>query len=198
MTAASPRGFTEAEYLALEGASETKHEFVYGAIVAIAGASPAHNALAVNIAAALVALARPRHCLVLNSDQRVHVSATGLYTYPDVTVACGERRYGAGNPASLLTPTLIVEVTSATSEDYDRGTKFLHYQGIPSLQEYVIVSHREWRIDHQRRLVSGQWLSTAHLGIDAVLELTGLGGSIRLADVYADVDLAEGRAGSEQ
>jgi Uma2 family endonuclease len=193
MTAASSTGFTEAEYLALEGASETKHEFVGGAITAMAGAKPPHNALAVNVAVVLHALVRGKGCLVLNSDQRVHVPATGLYTYPDVTVACGDRHYKQDNPPSLLNPTLLVEVTSDTSEDFDRGSKLVHYQAIPSLLEYVIVSHREPRIDHYRRLEAGQWLVTTYAADDREIALAALGGSIRLADVYGELDLAEGK-----
>jgi Uma2 family endonuclease len=192
MTTASPRAFTEAEYLALEAASEEKHEFVDGSIVAMAGASPAHNALAVNIAAALLTLTRGRGCVVLSSDQRVHVPPTGLYTYPDVTVACGERHYRSGHPPSLINPTLLVEVTSDTSEDYDRGRKFLHYQAIESLREYVIVSHREPRIDHYRRLDSGQWLATTYRGPRAHVDLPALGGGFDATDVYSGVDLREG------
>lgn len=192
MTVAHPVAFTEAEYLALEAVGDNKHEFVHGAIVAMAGATPAHNALAMSIGAALMSLCRERDCIVLNSDQRVHVPATGLYTYPDVSVACGERRYKNDKPPSLLNPTLLVEVTSDTTEDYDRGQKFLHYQGIESLREYVVVSHREQRIDHHRRLDSGQWLATAYRSDDAEIEVGVLNGSIRLRDVYGGVNLNEG------
>jgi Uma2 family endonuclease len=198
MTAPSPKVFTEAEYLALEAASRTKHEFVGGAIVGMAGASPPHNALAMNVGAALVALTRGKGCLVLSSDQRVHVPSTGLYAYPDVTVACEERRYGGGNPPSLLNPTLLIEVTSESSEDYDRGTKFLHYQAIAALREYLIVSHRERRIDHYRRLDTGQWLATAYVADGAQVELPILNGSIRLLEVYAEIDLLEGMSDSRR
>ena len=192
MTTVPTTGFTEAEYLALESASDTKHELVNGAIVAMAGASPPHHALCVSIGAALRALVGKRPCLVLSSDQRVHVPATGLYTYPDVSVACGERRYKEDKPPSLLNPMLIVEVTSDSSEDFDRGSKFVHYQAIDSLREYVVVSHREPRIDHHRRLDSGQWLATAYLTEDAAVELAALSGSMRLGDIYAGIDLTEG------
>ncbi len=189
--------FTEAEYLALERASDRKHEFAAGAIVAMAGARPPHNVLAANVTAALVQLTRGRGCVTMTSDQRVHVPATRLYTYPDVTVACGERRYDDDDPPSLLNPTALVEVTSDSTEDYDRGRKFLHYQAIRELREYVIVSHRAERIDHFRRLDDGQWHLTTHLDRDAKVELPSLGGAFALADVYAGVDLGEGqRAGS--
>jgi Uma2 family endonuclease len=125
MSSTAPTRFTKAEYLALERASDRKHELVGGAIIATAGARPPHHMIAANVTAALVVLARPRGCAVTTSDQRVHVPATGLYAYPDVTVACGERRYDESDPPCLLNPTLLVEVTSDSSEDYDRGTKFL-------------------------------------------------------------------------
>jgi Uma2 family endonuclease len=191
VTSAPIASFTEAEYLALESASEAKHEFVNGAIVAMAGASPPHSALSVSVGAALRALVGKRLCLVLSSDQRV--PSTALYTYPDVTVACGERRYKNDTPPSLLNPTLIVEVTSDSTEDFERGSKFVHYQAIESLCEYVVVSHRGRRIDHHRRLESGQWLTTAHLEDDAMIEIGALGGSIQLGEIYAGIDLTEGR-----
>jgi Uma2 family endonuclease len=91
VTSRWPNKFTEREYLALERASDTKHELVDGAIVAMAGARPPHNMLTANMTAALVVLARNRRCATMTSDQRVHVPATGLYAYPDVVVACGTR-----------------------------------------------------------------------------------------------------------
>jgi len=189
------RSFTEVEYLAVEHASETKHEFVAGVIVAMAPARPPHNMLAASATMALGGLVGPRDCVVMSSDQRVHVPSTRLYAYPDVTVACGERRYDDGEPPSLLNPTVLVEVTSDTTEEYDRGTKFLHYQGIESLREYLVISHRELRVFHHRRLDTGQWLLTELAGADASVELPTLGGSIALQSLYAKVALDEGRRG---
>lgn len=193
MSVAARTSFTEAEYLALEKASDRKHELIDGAILAMAGARPAYNALASNMSAALVVLTRGRGCLTLNSDQRVHVPATKLYTYPDVTLACGERRYDDADPPSLLNPTLVVEVTSDSSEDFDRGKKFLHYQTIAELRHYVIVSHSERRIDHFRREGDGQWHLTTHTHEDSLVDLPEHGGAIALSEVYANVDLDEGR-----
>jgi Uma2 family endonuclease len=195
MTAALPIGCTEAEYLALEAVGDNKHEFANGVVTAMAGAMPVHNALCVRLSAALLALCGGRDCIVLSSDQRVHVPATGLYAYPDVSVACGERRYEDDKPPSLLNPVVLVEVTSDSTEDYDRGKKFLHYQGIESLREYMVVSHREQRIDHHRRLDSGQWLVTAHLKDDSQIEIGGLGGTMRLQDIYGGLNLTEGERG---
>jgi Uma2 family endonuclease len=192
MIAALPIGFTEAEYLALEAVGDNKHEFADGVVTAMAGATPVHNALCVRLSAALLALCGGKDCVVLSSDQRVHVPTTGLYAYPDVSVACGERRYENGKPPSLLNPLVLVEVTSDSTEDYDRGKKFLHYQAIESLREYMVVSHREPRIDHHRRLDSGQWLVTAYLKDDSLIEIAAVGGTMRLQDVYGSLDLTEG------
>jgi Uma2 family endonuclease len=112
-----------------------------------------------------------------------------------VSVACGERRYDGQNPPSLLNPTLVVEVTSDTTEDFDRGKKFLHYQSIPQLRDYIIVSHTSRRIDHFRREGEGQWRLTAHTREGAAVDLPEHGGVITLDDVYAGIDFAEGTVG---
>lgn len=159
----------------------------------MAGARPPHNVLAANMTSLLVVLTRHGAWVTMTSDQRVHVPGTGLYAYPDVTLACGERRYDANELPSLLNPSLLVEVTSDSTEDYDRGTKFLHYQAIASLVEYVIVSHRERRVDHFRRLENGQWLATTRRA-EGTVELPLVGGSFEMADLYAGVVFDEGRA----
>lgn len=193
MASRAPTVFTEREYLALEAASDSKHEFVDGAIIGMAGASPAHNALAATATVALGLLSRGKPCVTLTSDQRIHVPATGLYTYPDVLVACGERRYKNDQPPpALLNPTVIVEVTSDTSEDYDRGKKFLNYQSIAELRDYVIVSHRERRVDHYRRSDHGEWIVASHTTEEARVVLSGLDGSFTVKDLYDGVDLTEG------
>jgi len=192
MSSLAQTPFTVAEYVALERASNRKHEFIDGAIVAMAGARPPHNILSANVTAALVTLARGRDCATMTSDQRVHVPATRLYAYPDVSVTCGERRYDDSDPPSLLNPTVLVEVTSDSTEDFDRGTKFIHYQTISELSDYLIVSHRERRIDHYRRQGDGQWHLTTHLRNNAKVELAVLGGAIVVADAFAGVEFDEG------
>ena len=173
--------YSYAEYLAYERDTEHKHEFDDGEIVAMAGGSRRHNALALRIGAALDAARRPG-CVAFQSDQRVRVLATGKATYPDVSLVCGPI---AGDPAdpdgsTLTNPTLIVEVLSPATEAYDRGGKWQQYQLIPSLQEYVLVSQSEPRIEHYRRRPSGAWeyadvtTGTLALAAGAVLELARL------------------------
>jgi Uma2 family endonuclease len=192
MSSPAPTRFSVDEYLALERASDRKHEFVDGAIVAMAGARPPHNIISANLVAVLTRLASDGPCVTMTSDQRVHIPATRLYAYPDVAVACADRAYDDADPPSLLNPVILVEVTSSSTEDFDRGTKFLHYQSIAELKDYIIVSHREHRIDHFRRLADGQWHLSSHVGDDALVIPSALAGSFAVAEAYRNVDLTEG------
>src|SRR5438477_9050096 len=110
---------TEAEYLALERASEQKHEFFAGAIFSMGGGSEAHNLITLNVAGALRAALRGRPCRVYASDVRLKVAPTGLYTYPDVMAVCGERQFEDGRRDTLLNAMLVVEVLSRRTEAYD-------------------------------------------------------------------------------
>ena len=180
---------TEDEYLSHELRSEAKHELIHGVIVAMAGASREHNAIAGNVVRVLGALLKDRRCLVFPSDQRVHVEATGLFTYPDVSVACDGLRFHPKNRDTLVNPCLLVEVLSDSTEAYDRGAKFAHYRTIPSLQEYVLISQHEHRIEHYRRLETGQWVLTVYERDDAAADLPALGCALSLAEVYDKLDL---------
>jgi Uma2 family endonuclease len=188
---------TADEYLELERRAETRSELVHGEIFAMAGGKPKHNALAWNVGVSLGVRLRASksRCTGFTSDQRVHVEATGLYTYPDLTVSCGPR-FHPQHPDTLLNPTVIVEVLSSSTEAYDRGAKFAHYQSIPGFAEYVLVSQKERRIEHYRHLESPQateqWLLTVLQGDDAVLELPALGCAIPLGEIYAGTDELEG------
>lgn len=146
------------EYLAYERDSGMKHEYDAGDIVAMAGGSRRHNALASRVSAALEARRRPE-CVAFQSDQRVRVLATGRATYPDATLVCGAIEGDPADPfeTTITNPTLIVEVLSPSTEEDDRGGKWQHYQLLPSLQECVLVSQSLPRVERYRRLSSGGW-----------------------------------------
>lgn len=177
--------YTYAEYLAYERDSELKHEYDSGEILAMAGGSRRHNALALRVGAALDA-ARERGCVAFQSDQKVRILATGRATYPDATVVCGEIEGDPVDPqnATITNPTLLVEVLSPSTEQEDRGSKWQHYQLIPSLQEYVIVSQDAARVERFRRLPGGSWEYTEtttgalELSTGAVLDLNRLYGGL--------------------
>lgn len=182
---ASPQShheYTFAEYLTLERDSEIKHEFDAGEILAMSGGTARHSALAVNIAVALSST-RPAGCTVFQSDMRVRVAATGRATYADVSMVCGPIEYDPDDAArtTILNPVLIVEVLSVTTEKGDRGNKWMHYQRIPSLQEYVLVS-QEPRIEIFRRTPSGTW---EYFEVDEGSVSLGSGPSLDLAELYA-------------
>lgn len=149
--------YTFEEYLELERNSEEKHEFRGGRIVAMSGGTARHSALALNVGYA-VRGTRPAGCTTFQSDMRVRVAATNQAVYPDVSMVCGAIEYDPNDPAgtTIINPVLIVEVLSRTTEQYDRGEKWMHYQRIPHLQEYVLVSPQP-RVEVFRRTPSGTW-----------------------------------------
>ena len=150
--------YTYAEYLAYERDSQLKHEYDDGEILAMAGGSRRHSVLAARVTAALEN-ARKAGCLTFQSDQRLRVVATGRATYPDVSVVCGPIQGDPADPDSstITNPVMIVEVLAPSTEQDDRGAKWMHYQRIPSLQEYVLVSQGEARIERYRRLPEDGW-----------------------------------------
>ena len=160
MTAPLPHShhdYTFADYLALERDSEIRHEFDAGEILAMAGGTARHSALAAKIITALERT-RPPGCTVFQSDMRVRVVATGRATYADASMVCGPIEYDREDAGrtTMTNPALLVEVLSVTTEKGDRGNKWMHYQQIPSLQEYVLVS-QDPRIEIFRRTPSGTW-----------------------------------------
>jgi Uma2 family endonuclease len=158
-----------------------KHEYDGGEIVAMAGGSRRHSALALRIGAALDN-ARTAGYVAFPSDQRIRILATGKATYPDVSMVCNPIEGDPQDPAgaTITNPALIVEVLSPSTEQDDRGPKWQHYQLIPSLQEYVLVSQSQPRIEHYRRLAAGGWeyhdatSGTVRLVTGAVLDLATL------------------------
>lgn len=160
MSASLPQShhdYSFADYLTLERDSEIKHEFDAGEILAMSGGTARHSALAANIVIAL-GTTRPLGCTVFQSDMRVRIAATGRATYPDASMVCGPIEYEPEDAArtTITNPVLLVEVLSVTTEKGDRGNKWMHYQRIPSLQEYVLVSQYS-RIEIFRRTPSGTW-----------------------------------------
>src|SRR2546427_1603674 len=147
--------YTYAEYLSLEEESSTRHEYLDGEIYAMAGGTPDHAALAGAAIGLLRALLLPS-CRVFTSDLRIR-TLTGLSTYPDAAVVCGKTLRATDDPIAVTNPCLLVEVTSPSTEDYDRGEKLRHYKSLPSVQEILIVSHREPRVTIHRRESDGRW-----------------------------------------
>jgi Uma2 family endonuclease len=188
MSTASPFRLSPQEFLARERAASSRSEYFRGEVFAMAGASADHNRLVRNVFALLDAQLKGGGCEVFPSDLRL-ACPSGLLTYPDVQVVCGELEYLAGENDTITNPRLMVEVLSKSTERYDRGDKFAHYRGIPSLQEYVLISHREPRIERYVRDPKPGWLMTEACGLEAAISLETIGCKMQLADVYRDVKL---------
>jgi Uma2 family endonuclease len=151
--------YTYADYVAVEQESSIKHEFLDGEIYAMAGGSEEHSALSAQILRALGNAIGDRPCRTHTSDLRLYVEAVGLATFPDGSVVCGGVQQHEPSPrATALNPMVLVEVTSDSSEDYDTGAKLEYCRTIPSLRDYIIVSHRERRITVHSRQDAG-WTS---------------------------------------
>jgi Uma2 family endonuclease len=153
------------------------------------GAGFAHNRLTANLVTNLGNQLREGPCQVVGGDQRVHVSSTGLYTYPDVVVVCGEPQFEDAHLDTLLNPTLIIEVLSAFTEAYDRGDKFGFYRELESLREYVLVDQRRPRVERFLRQPDGSWLLSVHDETGEV-ELISIACRLALADVYRNVPMS--------
>lgn len=189
MSAAEVKRYSAAEYLAFERKSDTKHEFYRGELFAMSGDTASHNLIATNLAAELRNALRERPCRTFTSDLRI-VCPTGLYTYPDVSVVCGKVEYQDGTQDVLLNPLVLIEVLSPSTEAYDRGTKFKHYQSIESLREFVLVSQEEARVEHfARRPDSAQWTLTTIGEMHGAVSFPALDCSIPMGEVYAKVEL---------
>ncbi len=157
--------YTYADYVALESVSSTKHEFLDGEIYAMAGGSEEHSALAAQVVRALGNAIGDRPCRVHTSDLRIYVEAAGLATFPDGSVICGPLEQHRPSPiTTALNPTVLLEVTSDSSEEYDTGTKLEHYRTIPTLRAYIIVSHRERRITVSQRTEHADWMTRVAIG----------------------------------
>lgn len=176
--------YTLDEYLRLEEYANLKHEYLDGVIHAMAGGTPEHGAITVRIAAALVPQLRGRGCTVYSSDVRIRVVATGLLTYPDLSVACGERQVSSLDPQALVDPVVLVEVLSPSTEAYDRGEKLRHYQQIPSLREVLLVAHDRHELEIWRRSEDGWGRET--VGPEGVVELRSIACRLEVESLYRD------------
>jgi Uma2 family endonuclease len=175
---------TEEQYLAIERDAEFKSEFYDGQMFAMAGGSLNHALLSSAIGA-LLHTRIPAGCRTLNSEMRVKVSKTGLYTYPDCSVICGEPELFGNQKDVLLNPLLIVEVLSPSTEAYDRGRKFELYQSLESLREYLLIHQDRRHVEHFSKQDDGSWLLRTLSGQDAEIALDRLGVRIALGELYA-------------
>ncbi len=176
------------EYLRRERAAQTKSEFFQGEMFAMAGGSATHSLISANFLGEVRQALKQKNCVAYNSDLRVKVSPSGLYTYPDATIVCGMQHFEDELNDTLLNPTLVAEVLSDSTEKYDRGRKSDQYRQNESLQEIVLISQANVHIECYRRQPQGGWLMTEEKRPQATVHLTSLDVSIALGELYRHVD----------
>jgi len=169
---------TYAEYLALEEASESKHEYVNGQIYAMAGGTPEHARLQSRLARWAGNALANRPCEVFSSDLRIRIEETDRSAYPDLTIVCGPLETSTIDRQAVTNPTILVEVLSEGTERTDRIEKWAHYRRIPSLQAYVLVSQSERRIECYRR-EGTRW----------IFEEAGPGETLHIGGIDVDVSI---------
>ena len=177
------------EYLVLERKAEYKSEYLNGEIFAMTGASRKHNLITINISSSLNQQLKGNSSEVYGGDMRVKVTATGLYTYPDVVVVCGEPEFEDDYVDTLLNPTLLVEVLSRSTERYDRIAKSSYYRSLDSLAEHLLVAQDEYLIEQYVRKANDQWQLIDYRSLESVVELQSIGCSLALRDVYDKVPI---------
>ncbi len=177
----------------MERKAESKSEYWDGEMYARGGARRAHNVIAANVCAELRQQLRTRACETYRGDMRVRTTG-GLYTYPDLTVVCGEPRFADGEFDTLLNPSLLVEIRSKSTETYGRAWRFGQYRAIESVQEYLMIASARMSIELYRQ-ASGDWLPRVPERAEDEVELASCGCRLRLADVYEKVELGKTDAG---
>lgn len=181
--------YTESEYLARERRAEYKSEYYRGEMFAMAGATREHNLIMGNLVRWLGNQLAQRPCEVYPSDMRVRLPS-GLYTYPDVTVVCGEPKFLDDEVDTLLNPNVIVEVLSESTERSDRGEKFKQYRSIESLAHYVLVGSEKAIVEVYTRQTHQKWMFADAAGLTATIDLPAINCRLMLAELYAKVALA--------
>lgn len=189
--------YTPEQYLSIERAAEFRSEFYRGEMFAMVGASREHNLISLNIAAEIRSQFGGRPCEVYQSDMRVKVNSTGLYTYPDVVATCDQPRFEDTQVDTLLNPKVVVEVLSPSTELWDRGKKFEHYRTVESLREYVLISQDHVLVERFTRNEEGQWALLDYRTLNDILVLDSISCQIKLSEVYARLSFDNNDAESQ-
>ncbi|MEO8096343.1 MAG: Uma2 family endonuclease [Acidobacteriota bacterium] len=191
MITQSPAVLTLTQYLELERASECRHEFYQGRMYPKASGSFRHAVIIGNLVCELGNALQKSPCLVMASAMRIRVSPQGLHTYPDVVVIQDKPKLADDFRDTVSNPTVLVEVLSPSTEAYDRGFKSAQYRTLESLQEYVLVSQTEARVEAFRRQADHTWLLSESIGLDATCEFHSVDCRIPLAEIYDKVTFEE-------
>ena len=180
--------FTPEEYFEMEETADCKSEYYHGQLFAMTGASHAHNVIAANITAALHGALQGRQCFVYAGDMKVQADPNLHYTYPDVSVVCGDVQFFEGRDDVIANPVVIVEVLSKSTMNYDRGGKFRAYRRVPSLRDSIVVDQYAYFVEHYRKK-EDLWVLRDVSRMNESLFIESLKVSISMEQIYLRIDL---------
>lgn len=185
------RKYTPEEYLELEEQAESKHEYHDGEIVPMTGGTTNHNEICLNLAANLKFGLKQQNYRVYIGDVRLWIPRYRVYTYPDVMVIKGEPVYADKGTTTVTNPTLIAEVLSKSTQNYDQGDKFAYYRSIPEIEEYILISQKQHHIMQYSKTEAGKWLLSEYETENATIQLASINFELELSEIYTGVDFSE-------
>ena len=189
--------YTLDKYLAFERASESRHEYVDGYLYEMSGESLAHGDISMNLSGILYNQLRGTPCRALSKDTKIRSGPLphprrimkGMFSYPDLVVVCGRPQFHDDYQDIILNPTVIIEVLSPSTEDFDRSGKFTRYRKFsPTLTDYLLVAQDVPLIDHYQRQADDSWLLRTVQGLEREIQLPALGCVLRLSEIYDRVE----------
>lgn len=185
----SNKKYTIEEYLEIEQASQKKHEYYQGEVFAMSGAKVTHNKIAINTSTLLANKLKGKPCQPFNSDQRIHIEKNSLFTYPDISVVCGDIETRNNDDWNILNPTVIIEILSPSTRDYDRGQKFKLYRDIPSLKEYILIDSEFINVEVFFLNNEGHWELREYKSIEESFILKSIHVQLDLKEIYEGTKL---------
>ena len=181
--------FTVEEYLKMEKTADVKHEFYKGQIFAMSGAGPKHNMISINLIGALLKELDGKPCRPYGSDMRIHIPENTLYTYPDISIICGDIIPGDDDEDSATQPIVIIEILSKSTKSYDRGDKFKLYREIPALKDYLLIDSEKAGIEAFSLNDELLWELREYKNLEGTLNIKSIAANIDLKDIYKDTKL---------
>jgi Uma2 family endonuclease len=178
------------EYLEMENASTEKHEYYKGEIFDMSGAKMPHNRISSNLLIALGSKLKGKKCQPYGSDARIHVESNTLFTYPDISIICGEVITLNNDDYNVLNPTVIIEVLSKSTKNYDRGEKFKLYRDIATLKEYILVDPESTDIEIFRLNENGHWELEEYKSLTDTVIIKSIDETVLVSDIYDGVRIA--------
>jgi len=172
------------EYLEMENAALEKHEYYQGEIFAMSGAKTPHNIVSRNMLVALAQKLKGKRCQPFGSDMRIHIEANTLFTYPDISIVCGDIVTLNNDDYNVLNPSVLIEVLSPSTKNYDRGEKFKLYRDIPTLKEYILIDSLSVNIEVFRLNENNHWELEEYKLVAQTLKLQTVQAEIPLAEIY--------------